>query len=172
MRVRAVVAYSGAAALAAPFLRLLRRSPQERERRRRELIQARGRVIEGYATGFRDGSIEYSYEWRGVRYEASQDLSDLIANATVCDDYAGPGDGQVLEGSAGEFDRPEREMERHPRNTRYALACRYQHPLSEPQKPLMWGGNSSRLRTFVEGTIPCTLDVGWRPALEAVQSDR
>jgi hypothetical protein len=90
MRVRAVVAYSAAAALAAPFLRLLRRSPQDRERRRRELIQARGRVIEGYATGCRDGSIEYSYEWRGVRYEASQDLSDLIANASVYDDYAGP----------------------------------------------------------------------------------
>jgi hypothetical protein len=90
MRVRAVVAYSAAAALAAPFLRLLRRSPQERERRRRELIQARGRVIEGYAIGCRDGAIEYTYEWRGVRYEASQDLSDFTGEANVYDDYAGP----------------------------------------------------------------------------------
>ena len=90
MRVRAVVAYGAAAALAAPVLRLLRRSPKERERRRRELIQARGRVIEGFATGCRDASIEYSYEWRGVRYEASQDLSDLIGSASVYDDYAGP----------------------------------------------------------------------------------
>ena len=90
MRVRAVVACSAAVALAAPFLRLLRRSPQERERRRRELIQARGRVIEGYATGCRDASIEYSYEWRGVRYEASQDLSDFTADASAFDDYSGP----------------------------------------------------------------------------------
>jgi hypothetical protein len=90
MRVRAVVACSAAVALAAPFLRLLRRSPQEQERRRRQLIEARGRMIEGYATGFQNGCIEYSYEWRGVRYEASQDISDFILDADVYEDYSGP----------------------------------------------------------------------------------
>jgi hypothetical protein len=90
MRVKALVACSAAVALAAPFLRLLRGSPREKERRRRELIQARGRIIEGYATGLHDGSIEYAYEWRGVRYEASQDISDFVPETRLYEDYSGP----------------------------------------------------------------------------------
>jgi hypothetical protein len=34
--------------------------------------------------------IEYSYHWRGVRYEASQDISDLAYDEAAVSDYTGP----------------------------------------------------------------------------------
>ena len=58
------------------------KNPREKERRRRELVNMQGRVIEGYVTRCEDGFIEYSYHWRGVRYEASQDISDFLANTS------------------------------------------------------------------------------------------
>jgi hypothetical protein len=53
------------------------RNPREKEQRRRELVNANGRMIEGYVTACENGLIEYSYHWRGVRYEASQDITGL-----------------------------------------------------------------------------------------------
>ena len=64
-------------------------SPREIERRRRERVHAEGRFIEGYVTQCEDGFIEYSYQWRGVRYEASQDISDLANRSDLCG-FAGP----------------------------------------------------------------------------------
>ena len=55
-------------------LMLRRRDPKEKERRRRELISARGRVIEGFAIDSTETVVVYTYHWRGVRYEASQDI--------------------------------------------------------------------------------------------------
>lgn len=67
-----------------------RKNPREKERRRRELVNAQGRVIEGYVTRCEDGFIEYSYHWRGVRYEASQDISDFLSNTSGLIGFAGP----------------------------------------------------------------------------------
>ena len=67
-----------------------RRNPREKERRRRDLVNTQGRVIEGYVTRCEDGFIEYSYHWRGVRYEASQDISDFLANTSGLIGFAGP----------------------------------------------------------------------------------
>lgn len=68
---------TAAAGTAAWMLWRSRRDPGERERRRRALITARGRLIEGIASDFCDGIVFYSYQWRGVEYEASQDLRAL-----------------------------------------------------------------------------------------------
>ena len=43
-----------------------RRNPREKERRRRELVNLQGRVIEGYVTACDNDFIEYSYHWRGL----------------------------------------------------------------------------------------------------------
>jgi hypothetical protein len=61
-----------------PFLLRRRKDPKEKERRRRELVCAHGRVIEGYAIESSDAVVVYTYHWRGVRYEASQDISDFL----------------------------------------------------------------------------------------------
>jgi hypothetical protein len=66
------------------------RNPREIERRRRERVNAEGRFIEGYITYCEDGFIEYSYQWRGVRYEAAQDISELLANSSDLCGFTGP----------------------------------------------------------------------------------
>lgn len=71
-----------AAGSIAPFLLRLRKDPKERERRRRDLISMRGRVIEGFAIDSTEAVVLYTYHWRGVRYEASQDISDFVAAGT------------------------------------------------------------------------------------------
>jgi LPXTG-motif cell wall-anchored protein len=52
-----------------------RRHVGDPEVRRRELIDARGRIIEGTVTDFRDATVYYAWRWRGVDYESSQDLT-------------------------------------------------------------------------------------------------
>jgi len=47
------------------------------EQRRRALIVERGRVIEGVVLDFSPAVVVYSWSWRGVDYEASQDLRAL-----------------------------------------------------------------------------------------------
>jgi hypothetical protein len=84
--VAAVVASSIASIV---FLRR-RGNPREKERRRRELVHSSGRVIEGYVTGCENGVVHYTYHWRGVRYEASQDISDLEPKPTHFEDFSGP----------------------------------------------------------------------------------
>jgi len=70
-------------------LMLRRRDPKEKERRRRELISARGRVIEGFAIDSTETVVVYTYHWRGVRYEASQDISDFIPADTQPEPLSG-----------------------------------------------------------------------------------
>jgi hypothetical protein len=79
-----------AASIVSTVLIRRRRDPREKERRRRELVNVQGRVIEGYVTACANHIIEYSYHWRGVRYEASQDLSDLTYDEAQFDDFCGP----------------------------------------------------------------------------------
>jgi len=47
------------------------------EKRRRSLIDAEGRIIEGLVMESREGVVVYTWSWRGVDYEASQDVRDL-----------------------------------------------------------------------------------------------
>lgn len=68
----AVAAAAGAGIWA---LWLRRRPNGDPEALRRELVAARGRIIEGVVTDFRDGVVYYGWYWRGVDYESSQDLS-------------------------------------------------------------------------------------------------
>jgi hypothetical protein len=54
-----------------------RLSPEERERRRRNLLVERGKMGDATLVEFRDTIVFYSYLVRGVEYTASQDLGLL-----------------------------------------------------------------------------------------------
>jgi hypothetical protein len=71
------------------FLRM-RRDPRESERRRREQVRLNGRVIEGYVSECENGIVRYSYHWRGVRYEASQEIFDIPGAWNRFEEYSGP----------------------------------------------------------------------------------
>lgn len=82
---------AAAAALAAAvtIVKWRRRGdPYEKERRRRELVNQRGRVIEGYVTAWGSDTVQYSYQWRGVRYETAQDVTGLVEPGLI--DFSGP----------------------------------------------------------------------------------
>ena len=57
--------------------RLSRVTPEERERRRRVALVARGKMGDATITELRGELVFYSYDVRGVEYIASQDLSLL-----------------------------------------------------------------------------------------------
>lgn len=59
------------------IIRLRRISPEERERRRRLLVNRHRRGIEGLLTEASDDLIHYQYSLRGVAYFASQDVRAL-----------------------------------------------------------------------------------------------
>jgi hypothetical protein len=69
-----------AAAVAFWVARKLRVSPEERERRRRELINREGRLADGAITDIDGTVIFYTYVVRGVEYSATQDISGLPAS--------------------------------------------------------------------------------------------
>ena len=54
-------------------------SPAERERRRRALLVARGKMGDATVVEYRDDLLFFSYSVRGVEYIASQDTSTLKA---------------------------------------------------------------------------------------------
>jgi len=66
-----------AAAGSAWLLTRYYRSKSDPEQRRRALINEQGRIIEGFVLDVREGVVVYSWSWRGVDYEASQDLRSL-----------------------------------------------------------------------------------------------
>ncbi|HMD70228.1 MAG TPA: hypothetical protein VKF41_02735 [Bryobacteraceae bacterium] len=51
--------------------------PEERERRRREMLAARGKMADAELAEIRDDVLFYSYGVRGVEYTASQDVTML-----------------------------------------------------------------------------------------------
>ncbi len=69
-----------AAAVAFVVARKLRISPEERERRRRQLINGQGRLADGALTDTDGTIIFYTYVVRGVEYSATQDISGLAAS--------------------------------------------------------------------------------------------
>ena len=54
-----------------------RRQPWEKERRRRDLVNRSGRMGDAFVTDVRDDVVYYTYQVRGVAYNASQDVSRL-----------------------------------------------------------------------------------------------
>jgi len=73
-------AFAGVAVLAIVGVRhwiASRVSPEERERRRRSMIVARGKMGDAVLVEIRDDLIFFSYSVRGVEYTASQDVSAL-----------------------------------------------------------------------------------------------
>ncbi len=56
---------------------MLRRNPDEKERRRRLEVNATGRLGDAEITDVEDNSVFYSYSVRGVAYTAAQDISQL-----------------------------------------------------------------------------------------------
>lgn len=52
-------------------------SPEERERRRRSMVVARGKMGDAVLVEIREDLIFFSYSVRGVEYTASQDVSAL-----------------------------------------------------------------------------------------------
>ena len=75
----AILASVAAAALLAGgfilYSRLRRRT--DPEVLRRASIDQMGRIIEGTVTDFQAGVVVYRWAWRGVQYEATQDLRSL-----------------------------------------------------------------------------------------------
>ena len=61
------------------FLRSRRPSPAELERRRREMINAIGKMGDGTITELQPPLVSYSYHARGIEYEATQDITGLEA---------------------------------------------------------------------------------------------
>ena len=53
--------------------------PEERERRRRAMLAAVGKMGDATLIEARDGLLFYSYDVRGIEYTASQDVSGLVA---------------------------------------------------------------------------------------------
>lgn len=64
-------------ALGAWMLWKSRRTPEERERRRRLMVYRHGRMGEAVVTDYRDDILHYEYEVRGVEYVASQQVTTL-----------------------------------------------------------------------------------------------
>lgn len=66
------------AALGYRAWRATRVTPEERERQRRSLLAASGKISDAMLVEFRDKNLFYSYLVRGVEYTASQDVSAVI----------------------------------------------------------------------------------------------
>ncbi len=49
--------------------------PEELERRRRKILTANGKMGDASLIDYREGHLFYSYDVRGVRYTASQDVT-------------------------------------------------------------------------------------------------
>lgn len=74
------LSWAGAVIAAALIVWVWRRSritPEEQERRRRLTISRQGRLIEAVVTDLDNNLVHYSYEIRGIRYTASQDVSSF-----------------------------------------------------------------------------------------------
>ncbi len=74
------------AVMAVRAWRHARLSPQERERRRRAVLAASGKMGDGNLLDLQGHFLLYSYEVRGVEYVATQDVSTL--NERLPEDFS------------------------------------------------------------------------------------
>jgi hypothetical protein len=68
---------AGLLGLGAKILSRFRRTPEERERRRRLAVNLRGRLGDATVTDIDGDTIYYSYTVSGVSYTTSQDISQI-----------------------------------------------------------------------------------------------
>jgi hypothetical protein len=59
------------------IIKVRRRDPAERERRRRTLVNQQGRMIDGMLTDVNESYVYFQYSVSGVAYQTSQDLAAL-----------------------------------------------------------------------------------------------
>lgn len=59
------------------LIKMVRRNPEKRERRRRLLVNREGRLGDALITEASGSMLYYTYSVRGVQYEASQDVATL-----------------------------------------------------------------------------------------------
>ena len=87
-----LMAVAAASAFTALYLRRHRKSPEERERERRDLVNRIGRITDGTITDVQEttpdghGPVQfliYTYDVGGVSYEASQDVTHLRQHADL-----------------------------------------------------------------------------------------
>lgn len=67
-----------------------RYTPEELERRRREMLMGCGKMGDATLVDIRDQLVFYSYDVRGIEYTASQDVSGLAESLPEDADAAGP----------------------------------------------------------------------------------
>lgn len=70
-------AAGAATGIAASMLKSRKPTPEERERKRRRDVNARGRTGNATILDVADGVITYAYEIGGMEYTASQDVSEF-----------------------------------------------------------------------------------------------
>jgi hypothetical protein len=58
-------------------LQVVQRSPDKREKKRRQTLHLRGRLGDAFVTEANETTIFYGYSVQGVQYTASQDVSSL-----------------------------------------------------------------------------------------------
>ena len=86
-----VAAPAALLAAAALWMALRRKpSPEERERARRRLVNATGRMADGEVIDFDGQVLYYSYSVRGVGYSAAQDVSGISGHACDPGEMLGP----------------------------------------------------------------------------------
>lgn len=82
---------AAAAGVTAVCVALGRRpSAAAREKKRRLMISARGRMADAVIEDFRDDALYYSYSVRGVYYTASQSVADLRDRLPQSSSLVGP----------------------------------------------------------------------------------
>lgn len=54
-----------------------RKSPEELERLRRQLVSQSGRVADGVVLELHENTVFYTYKVRGIEYDAAQEISQL-----------------------------------------------------------------------------------------------
>ncbi len=110
-----------------------RRSPAQREQRRRVVIATRGRMGDATIIDVRGDLLIYEYSVRGVEYNASQDVSTLMAFL--------PEDRSLLIGQA--------TLKYHPQNPANSiLVCEFWSGLRKPVMPASQCPDAS--------SLPCT----------------
>lgn len=72
------------------WIKRWRLTPEERERRRRLAVNESGRLGPAMITDIDENVLHYSYEVRGVTYNASQDISGLLQLDTRAVQLLGP----------------------------------------------------------------------------------
>lgn len=73
----ATVIVAGVAAVFVTLRIKQRKSPEELERLRRQLVNHSGRVADGIVLEIHENTVFYTYKVRGIEYDAAQEISQI-----------------------------------------------------------------------------------------------